>query len=75
MGINILIKYVFAKVRSFILLKQVVSSRIISTVTAILNSLRPSDIYMSVIEASLVQVMACRLIGAKQLSEPMLEYC
>ena len=31
------------------------------------NSLRPSDAY-------LVQIMACRLIGAKPLSEPMLEY-
>ena len=24
---------------------------------------------------SLVQIMACRLFGAKPLSEPMLEYC
>ena len=23
----------------------------------------------------LVQIMACRLVGAKPLSEPMLEYC
>ena len=24
---------------------------------------------------SLIQIMACRLFGAKPLSEPMLEYC
>ena len=31
-------------------------------------------IYASVIKPSLVQIMACRLVGAKPLSEPMLEY-
>ena len=40
------------------------------------NSLRPSDAYMSQLtRPSLVQIMACRLVGAKPLSEPMLEYC
>ena len=39
------------------------------------NSLRPSDEYMSVNLSSLVQIMVCRLIGAKPLSEPMLDYC
>ena len=32
-------------------------------------------IYVSVNQQSLVQMMACRLTGAKPLSEPMLEYC
>ena len=42
----------------------------------VLNSLRPSDIfiYTSVNLPSLVQKMACRLIRAKPLSEPMLPY-
>ena len=26
-------------------------------------------------QPSLVQIIACRLLGAKQLSEPILEYC
>ena len=32
-------------------------------------------IYASVNLTSLVQIMACRLFGAKPLSEPMMEYC
>ena len=32
-------------------------------------------IYASVNQPSLVQIMACRLDGAKPLSEPMMEYC
>ena len=32
-------------------------------------------IYASVNWSSLVQIMACRLVGAKPLSEPILEYC
>ena len=41
-----------------------------------INSLRPEwRIYVSVNSPSLVQIIACRLIGAKPLSEPMLEYC
>ena len=32
-------------------------------------------IYASVNIPSLVQIMACRLVGAKPLSKPMLEYC
>ena len=32
-------------------------------------------IYASVNYPSLGQIMACRLAGAKPLSEPMLEYC
>ena len=32
-------------------------------------------IYASVQIPTLVQIMACRLVGAKPLSEPMLEYC
>ena len=41
-----------------------------------INSLRPSDAYMrQLTRPSLVQIMACRLDGAKQLSEPLLEYC
>ena len=41
------------------------------------NSMRPSDthIYELVNLPSLVQIMACRLVGTKPLSEPMLEYC
>ena len=41
-----------------------------------LNSLRPSDAYMCQwTRPPLLQIMACRLAGAKPLSEPMLEYC
>ena len=32
-------------------------------------------IYASVNFPSLAQIMACRLVGAKPLSKPMLEYC
>ena len=32
-------------------------------------------IYGSVISPSLVQIMACRLVGAKPFSETMMEYC
>ena len=39
------------------------------------NSMRLSDTYVSVIESSLVQIMACRLVGAKPLSKLILEYC
>ena len=40
------------------------------------NPLRPRDAYMRHQTCpSLVQIMACRLVGAKPLSEPMLEYC
>ena len=41
-----------------------------------INSLRPSDAYMrQKPDPSVVQIMACRLFGAKPLSEPMTEYC
>ena len=37
---------------------------------------RPSDVYMRhQPRLSLVQIMACRLVDAKPLSKPMLEYC
>ena len=40
------------------------------------NSSPPSATYMRRLRGSaLVQIMACRLIGAKPLSKPMLEYC
>ena len=40
------------------------------------NSLRSSDAYMRQWNRpSLVQIMACCLLGAKPLSEPMLVYC
>ena len=40
-----------------------------------LNSPRPSEAYMSQKpNLSLGQIMACRLFGAKPLSEPMPEY-
>ena len=40
----------------------------------LVNSLRPSDAYMRQQDKpTLVQIMACRLFGAKPLSEPMLE--
>ena len=40
------------------------------------NSWRPSDAYMRRWTGpSLVQIMACRLFGAKPLSVPMMEYC
>ena len=31
--------------------------------------------YASANYPSLVQIMACRLVGAKPLSEPLMEYC
>ena len=41
-----------------------------------INSLRPSYAYMRrYTMPSLAQIMACRLTGAKPLSEPMLPYC
>ena len=50
--------------------------------TNILNKYEPDylievewRIYASVALPALVQIMACRLDGAKPLSEPMLEYC
>ena len=40
------------------------------------NSLRPSDAYMRQwTNHHWFQIMACRLVGAKPLSEPLLEYC
>ena len=40
------------------------------------NSLRLSDAYMrQQTKPSLIQIMACRLTGAKPLSETMIEYC
>ena len=43
-------------------------------ITDTVNSLRPSDAYMRhLTNPSLVQIMACRLTGAKALSEPMVE--
>ena len=39
----------------------------------VINSLRPSDAYMR--SSSLVQIMACRLVDAKPLSEPLLYNC
>ena len=40
------------------------------------NSLNPRDAYMRQwTRPSLVQIMACRLFGAKTLSKPMLTYC
>ena len=41
-----------------------------------LKSSRPNDAFMCQwTRPSLVRIMACRLIGAKPLSEPMLVYC
>ena len=41
-----------------------------------INSLRPSDAYVRQTNMpTLLQIMACRLLGAKPLSEPMLPYC
>ena len=41
-----------------------------------ISSLRPSDAYMRQFNMpTLVEIMACRLFGAKPLSEPMLPYC
>ena len=41
-----------------------------------IHSLRTSDAYMRhQSRPSLVQIMACRLLGSKPLSEPMLHYC
>ena len=47
-----------------------------TTLNPDLNSSPPSAAYMCKwIGSALVQIMACRLFGAKPLSEPMLEYC
>ena len=41
-----------------------------------INSLKPGDVSVRRRpRASMVEIMACRLFGAKPLSEPMLEYC
>ena len=41
-----------------------------------INSLRPTDAYMrQYTSPPLIQIMACRLLGAKPFSEPMLLYC
>ena len=49
---------------------------LISSETTLNNSLRPSDAYMrQYTKLSLVQIMVCRLFGAKPLSEPMPSYC
>ena len=41
-----------------------------------LNSSPPSATYMrQLVGSTLVQIMACRLFGAKPLSQPMLRYC
>ena len=51
-------------------------TRSIFHITLNFNSLRPRDAYMRHQACpSLVQIMACRLVGAKPLSEPMLPYC
>ena len=48
----------------------------ISTRKHEVNSSPPSAAYLCQwIGSALVQIMACRLFGAKPLSEPMLEYC
>ena len=42
----------------------------------VINSLRPCDAYMRQYHIpTLLQIMACRLIDAKPLSEPVLPYC
>ena len=57
------------------------SSQIVQAVNVLMqciifNPLRPSDAYMRRwTGSSLVQIMACRLFGAKPLSELMLENC
>ena len=44
--------------------------------TTVNQLISPSAAFMRQwIESALVQIMACRLVGAKPLSEPMLEYC
>ena len=46
------------------------------TLTLFINSSPPSTAYMHhLIGSALVQIMACRLFGAKPLSKPMLGYC
>ena len=47
-----------------------------ANVSIVFNSSPPSAAYMRQwIRAALFQIMACRLIGAKPLSKPMLGYC
>ena len=45
-------------------------------VNMLINSSPPSDAYMRLwTRSALVQVMTCRLFGAKPLADPMLTYC
>ena len=54
----------------------VIGYRLVSASWAFVNLLGPSDAYMlQSAWPSLVQIMACRLFGAKLLSEPMPDYC
>ena len=47
-----------------------------TSVNYAINSLRPSDAYRRwYTRPSLVQIIACQLLMAKPLSEPVLEYC
>ena len=47
-----------------------------NTISVSINSLKLGDAYMHQLTwLSLVQIMACRLFGAKPLSEPMIIYC
>ena len=68
---NIFIRFIFLvlKLLDWDTIYLALSYRKISCYSSI-NSLRPTDTYMP----TLVQIMACRMIGAKPLSEPMLEY-
>ena len=66
-------------IRHFFLLKSLLhteSQHFFITLYRDINSSPPSAAYMHRSTGStLVQIMACRLVGTKPLSEPMLEYC
>ena len=58
-----------------IYMKSILDTACYSLYKSPLNSLRPSDAYMRrQPRPALVQILACRLFGAKPLPEPMLEY-
>ena len=50
------------------------NSSVRSYIRSHIDSLRSSAAYMRKL-IIIVQRMACRLVGAKSLAEPMLEYC
>ena len=66
-----------SKVVEILMENTVCTHRSISKQHAELHSLLPNatTLFLKPLSESLVQIMACRLEGAKSLPAPMLEYC